>query len=225
MSTQQAIAASDAAPRGLRLPQDQDCDHGVSPAGSALRFEPDNAVYAEGDPALCYYKVVAGMVRTCKFLSDGRRQIDAFYAAGDVFGFEASREHQMSAEAVCASTVMAFRRKGLETLAATDESLTRWFFSYALRSLERARAHSLVLGRRSAAQKLAAFLLEMASGTPHGAAIELAMTRQDVADYLGITIETVSRTLSQFERDGVVAIPNARRIRLRNPQALHALNS
>jgi CRP/FNR family nitrogen fixation transcriptional regulator len=205
-------------------PNHRSDDDGVG--GKFLQiFEHDSEIYAEGDQARSYYKVVTGMVRTCKFSIDGRRHIDAFYVPGDVFGFEAGGEHRRSAEAVCNSAVMSYRRKDLEALAATDEGLAQWFFSYALRSLERAQDHSLVLGRRSAAQKLAAFLLEMSGRTPNGETIELAMTRQDIADYLGLTIETVSRTLSQFERSSVIAIPSTRRIRLKDLASLRELNS
>jgi CRP/FNR family transcriptional regulator, nitrogen fixation regulation protein len=203
--------------------------HGTDDDGAGNKFlhsfAQDSEIYAEGEEARSYYKVITGMVRCCKFSLDGRRQIDAFYVPGDVFGVEAGGEHRRSAEAVCDCTVISYRRKGLEALAATDERLAQWFFSYALRSLARAQDHSLVLGRRSAAQKLAAFLLEIAAHTPHGEAIELAMTRQDIADYLGLTIETVSRTLSQFERNAVIAIPSTRRIRLKDLASLRELNS
>jgi CRP/FNR family transcriptional regulator, nitrogen fixation regulation protein len=190
-----------------------------------LRFAADTEIYAEGDEARSYYKVTTGVVRTCRFLSDGRRQIHSFYVAGDVFGLEAGTHHRLSAEAVTDCTVVAYRRRGLEALAAQDERLVQRFFSYALQCLERAQEHSLVLGRRSATQKLAAFLLEMASKRPSDEIIDLAMTRQDIADYLGLTIETVSRTLWQLERDGVITLPAARQVRLKNRTILHELNS
>jgi CRP/FNR family nitrogen fixation transcriptional regulator len=219
-----ATRSSDSAWDMRPLPRHRMDDDGMD-GKSVHSFEQDSEIYAEGDQARSYYKVMTGMVRSCKFLIDGHRQIDAFYGPGDVFGFEAGGEHRRSAEAVCDCTVISYRRKGLEALAATNERLAQWFFSYALRSLERAQDHSLVLGRRSAAQKLAAFLLEISARTPNGEAIELAMTRQDIADYLGLTIETVSRTLSQFERNSVIAIPSTRRIRLEDLASLRELNS
>lgn len=192
-------------------------------AGTVLHFLADQEVYGEGDEAKSFYKVVSGVVRSCKFLSDGRRQIQSFHVAGDVFGLEAGVEHRLSAEAVCDCTVISYRRNGLETLAAADDGLARQLFSYAMQCVVRAQDHSLLLGRPSAAQRVGAFLLEMAHRSPGGEIIELAMTRQDVADYLGLTIETVSRTLSQFERDGNIARPMARRIVLRNLAALRDL--
>ncbi len=193
--------------------------------GPVMNFVSDNEIYAEGDAATCFYKVVSGVVRTCKFLSDGRRQIDGFHVAGDVFGFESGTDHRLSAEAVSHCVVVPYRRRGLAALAAADERLAGQLFSYAMQCLERAQGHSLLLGRRGAAQKLAAFLLEQADRRPEGGVVDLAMTRQDIADYLGLTIETVSRTLSQFERDGVISLPTARRIRLTDLAALRDLNA
>jgi CRP/FNR family transcriptional regulator, nitrogen fixation regulation protein len=193
--------------------------------GPLLHFAANGEIYCEGDEAKSFYKVLSGVVRTCKFLNDGRRQIDAFYGAGDVFGIEVGLEHRLSAEAVADCTVVSYRRRNLETLATTDDRLARHFFSYAMQCLERAQKHSLLLGRRGATEKLAAFLLEMADRNPEDEVIDLAMTRQDIADYLGLTIETVSRTLSQLERDAVIALPAARRIRLKNRAALQRFNS
>jgi CRP/FNR family nitrogen fixation transcriptional regulator len=193
--------------------------------GPVLYFAANSEIYCEGDENKSYYKVVSGVVRTCKFLNDGRRQIDAFYVAGDVFGIEAGSEYRLSAEAVADCTVISYRRRNLETMAAADGRLAQHFFSYAMQCLERAQKHSLLLGRRGAAEKLAVFLLEMADRSPGDEVIDLAMSRQDIADYLGLTIETVSRTLSQLERDAVIALPTARRIRLKNRMALRHLNS
>jgi CRP/FNR family transcriptional regulator, nitrogen fixation regulation protein len=193
--------------------------------GPVRHFAADSEIYAEGDDANCFFKVVSGVVRTCKFLSDGRRQIDAFYVSGDVFGFETGAEHRLSAEAVSDCVLTPYRRRGFEMLAGRDDRVAGQLFSYAMRCLERAQEHSLLLGRRSAAQKLANFLLEMADRRSGGKVVDLAMTRQDIADYLGLTIETVSRTLSQFERDGVISLPSARRVCLENQGALRQLNS
>lgn len=196
---------------------------GLGQPGTVLHFLADQEVYGEGDEAKSFYKVVSGVVRSCKFLSDGRRQIEAFHVAGDVFGLEAGVEHRFSAEAVCDCTVVSYRRNGLETLAAADDGLSRRLFSYAMQCVVRAQDHSLLLGHASAVQRVGAFLLEMADRSPGGEVIELAMIRQDIADYLGLTIETVSRTLSQLERDGIIARPLARRIVLRNLAALRDL--
>ena len=208
-----------------------DRDDALAATGHLVQFAQDREIYGEGDKAAVFFKVVEGVVRTCKFLSDGRRQIDAFHVAGDVFGFEAGSEYRLSAEAVCNCRLTSHRRRGLEELAATDLALSQQLFSYAMRGMTRAQDHSLLLGRRSAVEKVAAFLVEWArhAGGRHtitlAQTITLAMTRQDIADYLGLTIETVSRTLSQLERDGVIEIPTARQIRLKDLAALHSLKS
>jgi CRP/FNR family nitrogen fixation transcriptional regulator len=189
-----------------------------------LHFTAESEIYAEGDLAKAFYKVVRGVVRTCKFLSDGHRQIDAFYVVGDVFGFEIGTEHGLSAEAVSDCILAPCWRYGLQTMT-DDSGIALEMLSYAMHCLERTRAHSLLLGRSSATQKLAAFLLEMASGKMMDKVIDLAMTRQDIADYLGLTIETVSRTLSQLERDGVISLLSARRVMVKNSAALKGFNA
>jgi CRP/FNR family nitrogen fixation transcriptional regulator len=198
---------------------------GLALTGVAMHIPADRQIYAEGDEARCFYKVVSGVVRTCRFLSDGRRQIDAFHREGDVFGFEAGDDHQMAAEAVTECSVIAYRRRGLETMVSQDDHLGRWFFSHAMNCMSMAREHSLLLGRGSAAQKISAFLQEVAARDGGVSVIELVMSRQDIADYLGLTIETVSRTLSQMDRDGVISLPSARRVVLKDRRALRALNS
>lgn len=186
-----------------------------------LHFAQDAEIYAEGDEASYVYKVVSGMVRTCKFQNDGRRHIDAFHKPGEVFGFELGAEHALSAEAVSGCMVVPYRRRTLEAQAGHDETAALQLYTYAMQSLERARQHAQLLGRGSAPQKLAVFLMELA-GTRCDE-VELAMTRQDIADYLGLTIETVSRTLSHLERDGTIRIAAARRIELSDRAALRTL--
>jgi CRP/FNR family transcriptional regulator, nitrogen fixation regulation protein len=220
MSVSLSVAAKHA-PVAWAPPAEAD---GFELSGVVMQVAADRQIYAEGDEARCFYKVVSGVVRTCRFLSDGRRQIDAFHMEGEVFGFEAGTDHRMAAEAVSDCTVIAYRRRGLETMVFQDDRLGRWFFSHAMTCMDLAREHSLLLGRGSAAQKISAFLLEFARREGCESTVELAMSRQDIADYLGLTIETVSRTLSQLERDGVIALPSARRVALKDRAALRGLN-
>jgi len=168
----------------------------------------------------CFFKVVSGIVRTCKFLADGRRQIDAFFVAGDVFGLEAGTEHTLSAEAVCSCIIVSYRRRGLETFAGKNEELSHHLFSYTMKTVARARRHSLLLGRGSAMEKVAAFLDERAEKTIDGQIITLMMTREDIADYLGLTVETVSRTLTSLARSKIIELTTSRQILLRNADAL-----
>ena len=193
--------------------------------GAVLHFGADREIFTEGDGAETFYKVVSGTVRTCKFLSDGRRQIEAFYTVGDVFGFETGDVHLLSAEAVSECNLVAYRRRGVEAAAMQDGVLARQLFSYAMHSATNAQTHAFLLGRRAAAEKVAVFLTGWADRCGTGPAIDLPMSRQDMADYLGLTIETVSRTLSQMEREGLIAIPNARQIRLLRREALEDLTA
>jgi CRP/FNR family nitrogen fixation transcriptional regulator len=198
---------------------------GMPAVSPTLHFTQDQEICGEGDEAVAFFKVVSGVVRTCKFLSDGRRLIDSFHVAGDIFGVETGPEYSFSSEAVCDSTVISYRRRRLDALAPQDPGLSQQMFSYAMRRLARAQVHVLLLGRRSAVEKVAAFLVDWATHSPDTGTVTLEMTRQDMADYLGLTIETVSRTLSQFERDRLIGFSTARRIRLTNAGALRELNA
>jgi len=194
-------------------------------AGSVLNFFQNRVIYLEGDDANTFFKVAFGVVRTCRFISDGRRQIDAFYVAGEVFGFEAGTEHNFSAEAVTHSSIISYRRHDLWALTANNDGFSQQLFSYAMQRLARAQEHAVLLGRRSAVEKVAAFLIDRAAYSPESTMIALEMTRQDIADYLGLTVETVSRTLSYLERKALIERPSARRVRLKDRKRLRDLIS
>lgn len=191
--------------------------------GGVQQVALDSEIYGEGDDAVSFYKVVHGVVRTCKFLSDGRRQIEAFYHEGDVFGFENGITHRLTAEAVSECTLIAYRRKGVEQLVAANEALSQELFRYFMAGLARAQEHALVLGRRNSVERIGAFLHEAVKRSADRHTIILPMSRRDIADYLGMTIETVSRTLSQLERDEVIALQAPRHIRVRDLDWLEVL--
>jgi CRP/FNR family nitrogen fixation transcriptional regulator len=188
-------------------------------------FEKDEEIYGEGDCAKNFFQVISGAVRTYKLLSDGRRQIDAFHLPGDIFGLESGQEHRFCAEALGPTMVAPLRRCSIETIAAGDAELSRKIVAAMMRSLERAQDHMILLGRKSALERIATFLLDMAKRSAGGDTFELPMQRSDIADYLGVTIETVSRSLTHLERDSVIAIPSSRRIVLKDKVALRRLNS
>ncbi|WP_298281713.1 helix-turn-helix domain-containing protein [Acidocella sp.] len=190
-------------------------------AEQKLHFAADEEVYAEGGAAQYMYRLVSGLVRVCGFGAEGRRYIDRFYRPGEVFGLEAGAAHEFSAEAVTACVVVPWRRRVLEAEALRDAETGRMLLATASNAMARAQAHARLLARASAPQKMAHFLLELTP--PGGGELELAMARQDIADYLGMTIETVSRTLCLLEREGVIAMPAARRIMLVGRAALEAL--
>jgi CRP/FNR family nitrogen fixation transcriptional regulator len=201
----------------------QDAQEPLRTAGTVIHVAQGREIFAEGDDTDVFYKVVSGVVRACKFLSDGRRQIEAFHVAGALFGFELGEERLMSAEAVSDCTLISYRRHSVQTLALKDQALSHQLFQYAMQNLAQAQGHSLLLGRRGAAEKVASFLLDWARHSADKRLLNLAMTRQDIADYLGLTIETVSRSLTQFERDGVIALPGGRQVKILNSDALEDL--
>ena len=181
--------------------------------GRRACFARGAAIYREGDVTDHLYKVVGGMVRTCKLLLDGRRQIAAFYLAGDMFGLEASKQHAFSSEAISEAHVLVVKRRGATSFQLQE--LMR-------RELKLAQDHVLLL-IKTAAERVASFLLEMAERAEPSEHIELPLTRQDIADYLGLTIETVSRMLTQLEKELIIALPTSRRVVLRNRVALKRL--
>ncbi|KAB0266852.1 helix-turn-helix domain-containing protein [Microvirga brassicacearum] len=185
----------------------------------------DEEIFSEGSRAAFFYKVVSGAVRTFKHLSDGRRQIDAFHLPGDLFGIESGDEHRFSAEAVGAATLVSYRRCSFEIQASARGQLGPEIIAAVMRSLERAQSHMMLLGRKSALEKIATFLLDMAKRMAKDDEFDLPMPRIDIADHLGLTIETVSRCLTQLEREGVIRLPASRHVVLRNKAILRRLRA
>jgi CRP/FNR family nitrogen fixation transcriptional regulator len=192
--------------------------------GAVMNFERDAEIFAEDEPAEYIHGVVNGAVRLSKLMSDGRRQIGAFYLPGDLFGLESGEAHSFSAESLGPTRIMLVKRSALLARATRDQDLLRQLWAQTSGHQQQAHRHMLLLGRKSAQERIAAFLLDMAARLKSQGAIELPMSRQDIADYLGLTIETVSRTLTQLERDGVISIPVSRRIVLRDRPALDEMN-
>lgn len=225
--TPESVTASDSStPRLNRsdLPQNSHPLTGtIEMIGASMSYGRNEEIYGEGDPADYLYKVVSGTVRTYKILNDGRRQIATFYHAGDVFGLEMDELHSTSAEAVTPSKVLVVKRCALIALAGRDNDVAQQLWAMTARELHRAQNHMLLL-IKSAQERVAAFLLEMSERFQSGNAVELPMSRQDIGDYLGLTIETVSRTLTQLENDAAIALPSSRRVVLRNRSALNRLN-
>lgn len=193
--------------------------------GASMRLDRNSEIYGEGEPADYVYKILSGAVRSYKLLSDGRRQIGAFHLPGDVFGLEAGDGHRFTAEAIADSVVLVAKRSTIIGYATRDSEMARALWAVTAGDLERAQDHLLLLGRKNAQERVATFLLEMASRADSVSEIELPMSRQDIADYLGLTIETVSRTLTQLESDAAIEIPTSRRILLRDRSALRRLNA
>ncbi|WP_395022341.1 helix-turn-helix domain-containing protein [Dongia sp.] len=205
-----------------RLPADSGSEDELA-KGTVLHFEPNQEIYAEGDDAKVFYRVVSGVVRTCRFLSDGRRQIDAFYGEGEVFGFDLAEARSFGAEAVTDCTLHCYQQVKLTSDKQGAMAVPQQLFSYAMGRLAKAQEHAMVLSRRSALERVASFLVEWTKNSSRKDIVSLAMTRTDIGDYLGLTIETVSRSLSQLERQGHIALPTARQIEIKNVATLEEL--
>ncbi|MCS3758655.1 helix-turn-helix domain-containing protein [Bradyrhizobium centrosematis] len=161
-------------------------------------------IYGENEPAEYVYQVKNGAVRTYKLLSDGRRQIGAFHLSGDIFGLENSATHRFTAEAIVDTRVRLIKRQALEAVAENDAVVSRNLLSMTTKCLQHAEDHMLLLGRKDAFERVAAFILEMEARLAVSDNMMLPMSRRDIADYLGLTLETVSRALSRFRRAGAL---------------------
>jgi CRP/FNR family transcriptional regulator, nitrogen fixation regulation protein len=193
--------------------------------GTRICYARNVEIFGEGELAEYLYKVVSGSVRSCKLLDDGRRQVTGFHMVGEVFGLELDEEHHFSAEAVNDAVVLVVKRRAIIGLAARDADIAGQLWAMTARELQRVQDHMLVLGCMNAKQRVATFLLHMALRSSAGNEIELPMSRQDIADYLGLTIETVSRTMTQLENDDAIGLASSRRIVLRDRAALTKLNA
>lgn len=191
--------------------------------GASMSYPRNSEIFGENEPADYLYKVVSGSVRTYKILSDGRRQIGGFYLPGDIFGLEFADVHALSAEAITDAKVLVVKRSALNGLAGRDAGIAQQLFALTGRELHHAQDRILLL-IKSAQERVASFLLEMSGRVSGGNAIDLPMSRQDIADYLGLTIETVSRTLTSLEDSAAIEVRTSRRILLRNRPELSRLN-
>ena len=193
--------------------------------GARMSYARNVEIYGEGEPAEYLYKVISGAVRITKLLDDGRRQVTAFHLPGEIFGLELGNEHRFSAEAITDSSILVVKRSTVLALAGRDGEVARQLWTLTADALQRVQDHMLVLGCMNAKERVASFLLQLAKRISGGDELELPMSRQDIADYLGLTIETVSRTMTQLENDAAIGLPTSRRILLRNRAALGRLNA
>jgi CRP/FNR family transcriptional regulator, nitrogen fixation regulation protein len=208
--------------------------NGFNPAGtsqaqlatSEFKYKKGVEIYGEKEPANYVYQVTSGAVRTYKLLSDGRRQIGAFHLVGDIFGLENNDVHRFTAEAVVDTALRLARRRNLESLAESDARLANNLLNLTTSNLQHAEDHMLLLGRKTALERVAAFLLEMDRRLAAADVVALPMCRRDIADYLGLTLETVSRSLSHLHGSGILGFlgPSQRQIVLLDRQKLANLD-
>ena len=169
-------------------------------APSEFRYRRGEEVYGEGEPAEFIYQIIEGAVRSYKLLADGRRQIGAFHFPGGIFGLENAGLHRSTAKAIVDTNVRLFIRRGVEDVSKRDASIVHDLLDLTTKNLEHAENHT----RKTALERVAAFLVEMDRRLMAADCMELPMSRQDIADYLGVTLETVSRALSILHGEGVL---------------------
>jgi CRP/FNR family transcriptional regulator, nitrogen fixation regulation protein len=221
-----SVTAAKIAPVAYSLP-DQFCTL-TGHAGlvaTEFSYKKDEEIYGEDEPAEYVYQVIRGAVRTYKLLSDGRRQIGAFHLPGDVFGLESGNAHRLAAEAIIDTSVRLVKRRSLEQAADTDVKVAQKLWTMTAGDLRHAEDHMLLLGRKNAMERVANFLLEMDRRLAVAGMMALPMCRRDIGDYLGLTLETVSRALSQLHGEGVLGFSGARQIVLRNRQRLRNMDA
>ena len=193
--------------------QDEDLQ-ALQQIGTKVRFARNTTLFNEGDDATYTYKIVSGAIRLCKHTSNGRRQIADFLLAGDYFGFLQLGTYSFTAEAVSDAVVIAYPQRQIEQLSNTMPSMSRRLLVLLSQRLLGMQDHLVLLGRQAAKERVASFLLLLAerSEAEEGEAFEVPMSRQDIADYLGLTIETVCRALSDLKRTRLIGIPNVHQI-------------
>jgi len=199
------------------------CDHAIVPIGISVRRAAGEEIFAEGEDAETVYQVLSGTVRTYRLLGDGRRHVCDFHVPGDVLGLEATNAYCCSAEGMTDVVLHAIPLRTLRRLSADDAALGQQLLSLAAGGLQRSQNHASMLARLGATERVAAFLCDFARRFDAIDELTLPMTRQDIADYLGLTIHTVSRTLSQLQEQGLIDARASRRVRLRRQADLLGL--
>ena len=186
-------------------------------------FAPGAVLFRQGEAVRLVYRVLSGAVISYRLLSDGRRQVTGFHLPGDFLGLEAGVEHTTTAEALSRVDALAMERTELASRAVTDVGLARALWQVTVRAFRRSEDHALILARQGATERVAAFLLDFAERMGRPEIIDLPMTRQDIADHVGLTIHTVSRTLSQLQAQGLVEARSSRHVRLLQRHRLEGL--
>ena len=178
--------------------------------GRHVHFDSCETVFAQEEMTTSFYNLLEGVMRLYKLLPDGRRQIVGFALPGDFLGMTTSARHSFSADAIGPVVICRFFRTPFARFVENKPHLLRRINELAICELSQAQDHMVLLGRRSAEEKVATFLVgwrdRLAQLTGPTTTVPLPMSRQDIADFLGLTIETVSRTFTKLERDGVIEI-------------------
>ncbi len=197
--------------------------------GATVAYARGKTIIEQGNPAEYVYKVVSGALRKVNLLPDGRRHIISFLMPGDFFGFAEGADYAHTVEAVADVTLVRYSRRGFEAVLEQDPRAGRQFLGLVCKALSATQDQLLLLGRKSALERMASFLVALSdrAGANHtsGAELDLPMNRSDVADYLGLTIETVSRLITRLRSWGIIDTPDAHRIVILKRDALEDLST
>ena len=191
---------------------------------------PETELIAFGERPRRHANILGGVVKLMKIMPDGRQQIVGLQFAPDFLGRPFADRSEVSAVAASTVRICSFPREMLDEMARVSPDLVRRLHEQALRELDEARDWMLTLGRKTAAEKVASFLLFVAAhADPEGGApateFEIPLDRASIADFLGLTVETVSRQLTLLRKAGVIAIEKQRQVTITNPRALAAARS
>jgi CRP/FNR family nitrogen fixation transcriptional regulator len=197
----------------------------LASVATRLNIRRGRQIYGEGDPAGFCYKVLSGNIRAIKSMADGGRQVYEFYLPGDFFGFESRAAHYFSAEAVSDAIVLKYPRRSIDRLVSESPGFAETVQRLTTRNLQNAYERIVLLTQKSAQERLAWFLLNIAQRAKgdRAQAVDLPMPRSDIADYLGLVIETVSRTFSQLKRAGLISMRSVNRVEFPNKRRLEEL--
>jgi CRP-like cAMP-binding protein len=190
--------------------------------GTVVRYVRNATIFSEYDEARYSYKVIRGAVRLSKAMLDGRRQIAKFLLPGDMFALDCDAEYSLTAEALTEVTLLCYARSHLDRLSEDVPEVRRALMSSLRRELSAAQNQLVMLGRQTAKERVSSFLLLLAS-RQEGNRVEFPMGRQDIADYLGLTIETVCRAMTDLKKVGVIATPDRHHAIIHNLAALKAI--
>ena len=191
--------------------------------GTVLSLSREDVLFYEGDTADHYFKVVTGAIRFCKLLADGRRHVSDFYLPGDFIGLDGEANYLFTAEAVTQTSVVRYTRRSVDALAWQEPRIGRQLLSIACHGLSLAQQKQVLLGRKSAEERIASFLLDLAGRNGETDRVSLPMSRTDIGDHLGLTMETVSRGLSHLKSEGIISLENSHQILFRDRDALEGL--
>jgi CRP/FNR family transcriptional regulator len=191
---------------------------------SMCRKKSGDSIFAEGDTADAIYEVISGTLRLYKLLPDGRRQVVGFPSNGHLLGVAPNGTHAYSADALTDVVLCRYPRASFHRLMESLPGLAQRLWAVTADELQFAQDQVLLLGRKSALEKIVSFLLRLAVQQGSGGrTVALAMTRGDMADYLGLTIETVSRTLSKLKAGRLIALRGLDAVELLKPERLREI--